>query len=253
MKLSSNHARGPIAFCLISLLITLGGCSSSNHQRVEKEEFAGNAPVLSPEQCEANAELQEASYREDGYRIQPNDKLSVDFYLNSEFNDTVTVSPDGKIVLRMVGPIKATGLTADQLAEKIDDAYKNELRNPGAVVHLQNTPARRIYIQGEVAHPGSFQMQPGMTAVQAIAMAGGMTPDAGNGAVLIRRDACGIPAGSKIKLASAMKNPSEGDDVTLMPRDVVVIPRSTIADMDLWVKQYIRDLMPVQPYIGIPF
>ncbi len=257
MKMSAHTGKGSatasISLGMIGLLITLGGCASSNHQRVEKEEFASNAPAMSPEQCEANAKVQEASYREDGYRLQVNDKLSVDFYLNSEFNDNVTVGPDGKIVLRMVGPIKAAGLTPDQLADKIDDAYKAELRNPGAVVHVQNTPSRRVYIQGEVAHPGSFQMQPGMTAVQAVAMAGGMTPDAGNSAVLIRRDACGQPEGSKIKLAAAMKNPSEGDDVTLMPRDVVVIPRSTIANMDLFVKQYIRDLMPVQPYIGIPF
>src|SRR5216684_1099358 len=164
MKLSAHignrSAKMTASFCLmISLLIALGGCSTSSNKTVEKEEFA-SGPTLSPEQCEANAQVLEASYQEDGYRIQPNDKLSVDFYLNSEFNDTVTVSPDGQIVLRMVGPIKATGLTPDQLAEKIDDAYKNELRNPGAVVHLQNTPARRIYIQGEVAHPGSFQMQP---------------------------------------------------------------------------------------------
>lgn len=253
MKLSAYIGRESISVGLMSLLITLGGCSSTNHRPVEREEFASNAPALSPDQCEANAKIIEASYREDGYRIQANDRLSVDFYLNSEFNDTITVGPDGKIVLRMVGPIQAKGLTPDELANKIDDAYKTELRNPGAVVHLQNTPARRIYIQGEVSHPGSFQIQPGMTAVQAVAMAGGMTPDAGNNAVLIRRDACGMPEGSKIRLAAAMSNPSKGDDVTLMPRDVVVVPRSTIANMDLFVKQYIRDLMPVQPYIGIPF
>ncbi len=257
MKLSAHignrSAKMTASFCLmISLLITLGGCSTSNNKTVEKEEFA-NGPTLSPEQCEANAQVLEASYQESGYRIQPNDKLSVDFYLNSEFNDNVTVGPDGKIVLRMVGPLKAGGLTPDQLAQNIDDAYKSELRNPGAVVHVQNTPARRVYVQGQVQRPGSFQIQPGMTAVQAVALAGGLTPEAGGTAVLIRRDACGEPEGSKIKLAMAMKDPGKGDDVALMPRDVVVVPRSTIANMDLMVKQYIRDLMPVEPYIGIPF
>jgi polysaccharide export outer membrane protein len=256
MKLSAHignrSAKMTVSFFLISLLITLGGCSTSNHKTVEKEEFA-SGPALSPDQCEANARVMEASYQESGYRIQPNDKLSIDFYLNSEFNDNVTVSPDGKIVLKMVGAIKAAGLTPDQLADRIDDAYKSELRNPGAVVHVQNTPGRRVYVQGEVTRPGSFQIQPGMTAVQAVALAGGLTTDASGTAVLIRRDACGEPEGSKIKLAVAMKDPSKGDDVALMPRDVVVVPRSTIASMDLWMKQYVRDLMPVQPYIGIPF
>src|SRR5258708_1672256 len=151
--ISAYTGKGTISFCLITLLVILGGCSSSNQGRVEKEEYASNAPAMSPEQCEANAKIQEASYREDGYRIQPNDRISVDFYLNSEFNDAVTVGPDGKIVLRMAGPLKAAGLTPDQLADRIDDAYKTELRNPGAVVHILNTPARRIYISGEVNHP----------------------------------------------------------------------------------------------------
>ena len=71
------------------------------------------------------------------YRIQPGDTLALDFYMNSEFNDTATVDPNGKIVLRMVGPIQAAGLTPAQLAASIDKAYSNELRNPGAVVHLE--------------------------------------------------------------------------------------------------------------------
>ena len=65
--------------------------------------------------------------------------------------------------------------------------------------------------------------------------------------MLIRRDACGQSQGSKVDLASALKKPGTGDDVALMARDTVVVPRSTIANVDLWVKQHIRDALPVEP------
>ena len=54
--------------------------------------------------------LEAASLDSGGYRIQPGDQLAIDFYLNSEFNDNVSVQPDGRIVLRLVGPLQASGL-----------------------------------------------------------------------------------------------------------------------------------------------
>ena len=212
---------------------------------------------MSTEQCSANASIQEAAATQENsdYRIQSGDSLALDFYMNSEFNDNnVTVDPNGKIVLRMVGPLQAAGLTPDQLASSIDKAYSNELRNPGAVVHLNNLPSRQVYVEGEVTKPGAFPLQPGMTAVQALALAGGVTDNSDpESAILIRRDACGQSQGSKIDLAAATKNPGSAEDVALTARDVVVVPKSRIANADLWVKQHIRDILPVEPYISPTF
>ena len=145
-------------------------------------------------------------------------------------------------------------LTPSQLAASIDKAYSNELRNPGAVVHLNNLPSRQVYVEGEVTKPGAFPLQPGMTAVQALALAGGVTDNSDpESAILIRRDACGQSQGSKIDLAAATKNPGSAEDVALTARDVVVVPKSRIANADLWVKQHIRDILPVEPYISPTF
>ena len=247
----SNRAR--LIVCASAIAVALGGCSARNAQtRGESgdKEFASQA--MSPEQCATNASIQESASQDADYRIQPGDSLALDFYMNSEFNDnSATVDPNGKIVLRMVGPIQAAGLTPSLLASSIDKAYSNELRNPGAVVHVNNMPNRQIYVQGEVAKPGAFPLQPGMTAVQALALAGGVTVDsAPDSTVLIRRDACGQSQGSEVDLASAVKKPGSGEDVALMPHDVVVVPRSKIANLDLWVKHYVRDALPVEPYFS---
>ena len=237
-----------------ALAMALGGCSSKSSQ-TEGEVATSSGPRMSAAQCEANANIQASATAPDpGYRIQPGDSLMLDFYMNSEFNDTVTVNPDGKVTLRMVGPVQAAGLTAGQLAQSIDKAYSNELRNPGAVVHLQNLPGRQVYVEGQVQKPGSFPLQPGMTAVQALALAGGVTDTADPETTLvIRRDACGQPQASKVDLGAALKNPGTGNDMALAERDVVVVPRSRIANADLWVKQHIRDIMPVEPYLSPTF
>lgn len=236
--------------CAIAIAVALGACSARNaRNQGESNEFASKP--MSPEQCAANASIEESAAQDADYRIQSGDQLALDFYMNPEFNDKVTVDPQGKIALRLVGPIQASGLTPEQLATSIDKAYSNELRNPGAVVHLNHLPSRQVYVEGEVAKPGAFPLQPGMTMVQALALAGGVTDNSDpQSTVLIRRDACGQPQGSKIDLASAIKEPGTGNDIALMSRDVVVVPRSRIANVDLWVKQHIRDVLPVEPYLS---
>jgi protein involved in polysaccharide export with SLBB domain len=251
----SNRAR--LIACAISIAVAFGGCSAHTSQsQTEGDQFASKP--MTPEQCATNGAIQqsaETAVQSDAdYRIQPGDQLALDFYMNSEFNDTATVDPNGKIELRMVGPVQAGGLTPSQLAKSIDNAYRNELRNPGAVVHLNNMPSRQVYVEGEVQKPGGFPLQPGMTAVQALALAGGVTDNSDlESSVLIRRDACGQPQGTKIDLAAATKNPGSAEDVALMQRDVVVVPKSGIASADLWVKQHIRDILPVEPYISPTF
>jgi polysaccharide export outer membrane protein len=234
--------------------IALFGCSSSVDEDTAR---AANRSVarLSPEQCAAGAQIAMAgdTAGPDGsYLIQPGDQLSLEFYLSPEFNDEVTVRPDGRVTLRVVGDIKAWGLTPAQLAQELNKAYMAELRSPDAVVHVKNMPSRQVYVQGQVNKPGSFALDSGMTAVQAVSAAGGLTDQASDNAILIRRDYCGEPSGVRIDLARAMSHPERSEDAVLMPRDVIVVPRSTIANVDLFVKQYIQGLLPVPPYMSFP-
>ncbi len=235
--------------------LTLCSCSSSNAANGDRASQQSRSARLSPEQCAAGAQIQQTAAMDspaEAYLIQPGDLLYIEFYLNPEFNDKVTVRPDGMITLRIVGDVKAWGLTPDQLASKLDQAYRTELRSPDAVVHIRSMPSREVYVEGQVQKPGAFPLESGMTTVQAIGAAGGLTDDAGANAVLIRRDACGQPAGIDVALKDAMKHPNADEDPALMPRDVIVVPRSKIANVDLFVKQYIQGLLPIPPYMSLP-
>jgi protein involved in polysaccharide export with SLBB domain len=233
-------------------MASVNSCSSKTEGPPENTRFTSRS-AISAEQCETLYKIHEGATQDAGYLIQQGDQLGIEFYLNSEFNDNVTVDPEGKIALRLVGQLHAAGQTPEQLVSAIDKAYQNELRNPGAVVHVHNMPGRQIYVQGEVSKPGAFPLQPGMTVVQAVALAGGTTADsAPDNTVLIRHDACGQAQGSEVRLSTALKNPGAGDDVALISQDVVVVPRSRIANIDLFVKQYIKGILPIEPYLNMP-
>ncbi len=231
-------------------LALIGCTTSSSNREPNRTAFAPGA--LTPDQCAAGAVIQAASEIDSTYIIQPGDQLSIEFYLNSEFNDDIVVRPDGKITLRLIGDIQAGGVTPARLSEELDQDYLQELRDPNAAVHVKSMPSRQIYVEGEVTKPGAVPLDPGMTALQAIASTGGLTPESGDTAVLIRQDFCGSPQRTDIDLKSAMKSPAQGEDLALMPRDILLVPRSGIANVDLWVDQHIRKLIPVNPYLPIP-
>ena len=245
-----------VSLVLFCLAAGAGACSSGANEaaRGDVAPAFGSTAKLTPEQCVAGGEIQQAAIRSDqqGYVIQPGDVLSVDFYLNPEFNDEPIVRPDGKVTMRLIGDIQAAGLTPGQFAANLDKAYLSELRSPDAAVHVKSTPDRLVFVQGQVTKPGSFALEPGMTALQAVADAGGVTPEAAANAVLIRRDICGQPHGLKIDISNAEGKLGNGEDVALMPRDILVVPRSKIANIDLFVKHYMQDLLPIPPYLAIP-
>jgi polysaccharide export outer membrane protein len=92
-----------------------------------------------------------------------------------------------------------------------------------------------------------------MTAVQAIAASGGLTDTAGpSKVVLIRRDACGNAHGQRLRLDLVLNQKDNEEDIALLPADVVIVPRSGIAQFDLNIKQYVRDAMPLETFIGPP-
>jgi polysaccharide biosynthesis/export protein len=258
--LRDGMARSRAGALLAGVLVAVLAYGCASQPPADRSDFPGGekgaaAAALSPEQCDANARIVAASADNENYRIQPGDQLDVAFYLNSEFNDEVVVRPDGKITLRLVGSIPAAGLTPDQLAKEVDTAYSTELRDPGASIHVKSMPTREVFVAGRVIKPGAFPLEPGMTAMEAISDAGGYLDDASdNSVVLIRRDVCGTPHGTKLDLdaASVSKDGSE-ENVALMPRDMLVVPRSKIGNVDLFVQQYIKNLIPIQPLVPIPF
>lgn len=262
----------PIA--LIGGLAMMAGCSpvttseGAEHWKAVSA-MAGTSPQIAQNdgrlkvRCgAANAarEFSNATVPEDRtvYRIQRGDKLRLSFYRNGEFDRDVAVRPDGRFTIEPFGDVAAAGLTPAQLAQKLDVVFSEDLIEPSATVSVIESPFRKIFVGGQVNYPGLVDLRPGMTATQAIISTGWLRDDArADQIVLIRRDACGQAYGTFIQVANAVSQSSDHhvQDVALLPNDIIVVPRSTIGKVDLFVKQYIRDTLPIEPYlsIGPPF
>ena len=184
------------------------------------------------------------------YVIQVADHLAVKFYQNPDLNEEVIVRPDGKISLQLICDVQAAGVEPAVLAAHIENAYRSELSAPHTSVLVRELGAR-VYVGGEVAKPGIIPLTANLTLVQAIQAAGGFLPTAHfSQVVLIRRDADGHPVGHAVDVRPVIGGLDASQDVPLQPFDMAFVPPSKVADVNLWLKQYIYNNLP--PVLPLP-
>jgi protein involved in polysaccharide export with SLBB domain len=184
------------------------------------------------------------------YRLQAGDEIEVKFFMSPELNQEVIVRPDGKISLQLLDDVAAVGLTPDELARAITEGYRTELREPRITVVVKRLAAK-VYVGGEVRQPRFVPLTGSMTMLQAIFEAGGFTDTAEPSSVILLRrlnQEKGIAA--KIDLKKVIS--AEAEDLALTPSDVIYIPKSTIAEVNLFVEQYITKLIPVPISVPVP-
>jgi protein involved in polysaccharide export with SLBB domain len=176
------------------------------------------------------------------YNIQQGDQLDVKFYFNPELNESVSVRPDGRISLQLIGDITARGLTSTQLGSAIAKAYSQELRQPEVTVIVKSFANQQVYVGGEVEREGPVDLSGGLNAFQAVIRAGGFKETAKpEAAILIRKGPDGRPLVYRIDLEEAVDQPFKAE-VQLQPFDIVYVPKTFIAEADKFIDQYIQKL-----------
>ena len=178
------------------------------------------------------------------YIIQPGDLLEIKFFYNPEMNDGMTVRPDGRISMQLIGDVMAYGRSPNDLSILLRQKYDKELKNPEITVIVRSFGSR-IYVDGEVKKPGELELLRPLTVMQAIARAEGLTDKAWKEALVIRRIKGKEPLVMMLDLDDVLTGRDFSQDVGLVPFDIVYVPRSPIANVNLWVHQYIRANIPV--------
>jgi polysaccharide biosynthesis/export protein len=175
------------------------------------------------------------------YRIQHGDKLNIKLFYNPDLNQEVVVRPDGKISLALVHDVDAAGLTPSELTERLTEGYGKHLQQPEIAVIVSAFAGQRFFVGGEVGQAGVKEIVGPTTILQAIAMAGGFKETARtNEVVIVRRDENKNPYLISLDAEKAMKGIDLKQDIYVRPFDMVIVPRSNIADVNLWVNQYIK-------------
>lgn len=182
------------------------------------------------------------------YRLQVDDLVTVRFYRNPELDQDARVRPDGMISLPYVDDVRAAGLTPVELDHMLTTAYTGELATPDVTVIVVEFGAQRVFVGGSVENEGIVELRGEMTVFQAINAVGGFDRWARRDqVVLMRRDAQGVVKAWAIDTRQIANGQSPELDIMLMPYDIVHVPRSAIANVNLWVDQYIRENIPLNP------
>ncbi len=206
--------------------------------------------------CQLNAPVESAVFpqkewrHEDGadalYLLAPGDQLEVIVHTAPELSRTVTIGPDGVFRMPYSPPILAAARTVDEVRAGVQTAMATELNDPDVDVLLTGTPSQRIFVGGDVAAPGMFDMPGQIDPLQAIIMAGGVTETgSARTVVLMRRMPGGELKSAVFDLKAGVYDPSLADWSPLRRFDVVFVTRKPIADQNLFVRQYIRDALPI--------
>jgi len=190
------------------------------------------------------AEPQFGSQRYPRYELRADDVLDISFEFSPEYNQTVTVQPDGYIALRGVGDAHVAGQTVPEITETIRRAYGKILNDPAIAIVLKDFDKPYFTADGQVQRPGKYELRGDTTVLEAIAIAGGLNDSAKHSQVLLFRRVSHEWMEAKILDVKKMLNDKNlSEDLHVKPGDMIFVPQSRISK--------IRRYLPV-PGFGIP-
>jgi polysaccharide export outer membrane protein len=185
------------------------------------------------------------------YRIVPGDLLRLDVgQLDPEMVRDFRVRPDGRISVFPVGDIVAAGRTARELEAVLVEMLSAEYKSPRVTVILAEIAGNQVHVLGRVKNPGSYPAEPFVTLLQAITQAGGFEDDAArNSVVVFQRDGARTVKVTRIRLDEAVKAGRLDADYPLSRFDIVVVPRSTIGNINVFTRQFFGEQLPALQFM----
>jgi polysaccharide biosynthesis/export protein len=160
----------------------------------------------------------------EGYVIGPEDVLSIQFWRDDQMSSDAVVRPDGKITLRLLNDIEASGLTPPQLREVIAKAASKLLEDPTVTVIVKQINSRKVTVIGEVAKQGPQPLNGPLTVLGAIGQAGGFTDYADKEKILIIRTEGGKQVPRKFNYQEVVEGRKLEQNIFLLPGDIVTVP-----------------------------
>lgn len=208
---------------------------------IEKVLATGTDKV--PASVKADAETPEPppslQRRNPRYKVETGDVISLEFPFTPEFNQTVTVQPDGFITLQNVGDLHVDDQTVPQIRTEVESAYSKVLKKPVISITLKQFVTPYFLALGQVTKPGKYDLRGVTTVAEAVTMAGGFTPKAkGSDVLLFRRVSDNWVSVKKVNLKHMLRSGNLSEDLQLEPGDMIYVPQNTLSK--------------IRPYIPYP-
>lgn len=165
------------------------------------------------------------------YHLHLSDVFDVQFSFSPEYNQTLTVQPDGYVVLREAGRVQAAGKSVTELQAAVAQAYNGILSKPVVSIVLKDFFKPSFYASGEVGKPGRYELRSDVTLMQALSEAGGLLNErASKKQVVVFRPLGNGTYESHIIDVSSLLKPkgpnSITEDVRVQPGDIIYVPQN---------------------------
>ena len=175
-------------------------------------------------------------HRNRRYQLHSSDVLELSFPFTPEFNQAVTVQPDGYITLRGVEGIKVDGKTIPELVDLLRTTYAKILHDPVINVELKDFEKPYFIVGGEVGRPGKFDLRGDTSVAQAVAIAGGLRDSAKHSQILLfHRVPDGWVQVKKVNLKKMLKEANLEEDAHLQAGDFLFVPKNSFSKIERFI------------------
>jgi len=159
----------------------------------------------------------------DAYAIGIGDVIEIAVWKNPDLTVTVPVRPDGRVSVPLLGDVQAAGMTPLALKQTLTEGFRQYVTAPGVSVVIKEINSQKVFVTGEVAKPGAYDLRPHTKLMQALALAGGLTPYA-KGRVILLRDRQGKDRRFEMDLSAIIKGRRPEDNILLQAGDTLIFP-----------------------------
>jgi polysaccharide biosynthesis/export protein len=159
------------------------------------------------------------------YTVKPGDTLLISVWKEPDLQGPVLVRPDGQFSFPLAGQMDARNKSVMELQTELTAKLKKFISDPVVTVSIQEIKGNKVYVIGQVQKPGDFVVNPRVDVMQALSMAGGTTPFAALGDIMIlRRNDAGQQQALPFKYTDVVRGRNLQQNIMLQAGDVVVVP-----------------------------
>ena len=158
------------------------------------------------------------------YIIGPMDVLEIQVWKEPDFSRQVLVRPDGKITLPLIGDITASGMNTMGLKTLLSEKLEDFVSKPEVTVIVLESHSKNFYIIGKITRPGTYPMDPDMTVLQAISVAGGLAEWADKDSIRIIRRSGGKEKILPFDYDKVITGKKLEQNILLKPNDTIIVP-----------------------------
>lgn len=215
------------ATLLFFLLLGAVGTSAqdSSSSRSKSKHAANSAgPVSESKRGTARTDNEPSAGDLQDYRIGEQDVLVIAVWKEPDLSGTVVVRPDGKITMPLVDEIKVVGMTPKELQRTLTDNFRAYLTVAQVTVTVREIHSRKVYLIGQVAREGSYQINSSTTVLQLIADAGGLRDFANRKKIYVLRHEQGKDVRYPFNYDQVVQGKTPSQNIVLRPGDTIVVP-----------------------------